>query len=186
MRHRSPDATLASSTITVGTDESTGKFVVNTGDLSGIAQEKAYLIPVTLTSATGCEVQYEDDMTVYVMVSGIARELTVDQSIFKGTQIENPVTCTVNGDDWSDVIDMDNYAYEEIDVNTPIEMDFGKEVNLSSIFVYHYSPTIPHQKLHSRPVSTERTGPNGAMLNTRQCLSITSTLLLPARCVMCA
>ena len=133
------DATLESNAVTIATDASDAGISINTGDLTGIAQEKEYLIPVTLTSATGASVEYDEGMTVYVIVRGIARELNVSEAFYNGSQIDYPVTCTVNGSDWSDVIDMDKYDYEEIDTGTPIEMDFGKVVNLSSIFIYHYS-----------------------------------------------
>lgn len=132
------DATLESNAVTIATDASDAGISINTGDLTGIAQEKEYLIPVTLTSATGASVEYDEGMTVYVIVRGIARELNVSEAFYNGSQIDYPVTCTVNGSDWSDVIDMDKYDYEEIDTGTPIEMDFGKVVNLSSIFIYHY------------------------------------------------
>lgn len=132
------DATLESNAVTIATDASDAGISINTGDLTGIAQEKEYLIPVTLTSATGASVEYDEGMTVYVIVRGIARELNVSEAFYNGSQIDYPVTCTVNGSDWSDVINMDKYDYEEIDTGTPIEMDFGKVVNLSSIFIYHY------------------------------------------------
>lgn len=132
------DATLESNAVTIATDASDAGISINTGDLTGIAQEKEYLIPVTLTSATGASVEYDEAMTVYVIVRGIARELNVSEAFYNGSQIDYPVTCTVNGSDWSDVINMDKYDYEEIDTGTPIEMDFGKVVNLSSIFIYHY------------------------------------------------
>ncbi|MEF2643175.1 MAG: DUF1735 domain-containing protein [Paramuribaculum sp.] len=131
------DATLESNAVTIATDASDAGISINTGDLTGIAQEKGYLIPVTLTSATGASVEYDEGMTVYVIVRGIARELNVSKAFYNGSQIDYPVTCTVNGSDWSDVINMDKYDYEEIDTGTPIEMDFGKVVNLSSIFIYH-------------------------------------------------
>lgn len=133
------DATLESNAVTIATDASDAGISINTGDLTGIAQEKEYLIPVTLTSATGASVEYDEGMTVYVIVRGIARELNVNEAFYNGSQIEYPVTCTVNGRDWTNVIDMDKYDYEEIDTGTPIEMDFGKVVKLSSIFIYHYS-----------------------------------------------
>lgn len=133
------DATLESNAVTIATDASDAGISINTGDLTGIAQEKEYLIPVTLTSATGASVEYDEGMTVYVIVRGIARELNVSEAFYNGSQIDYPVTCTVNGSDWTNVIDMDKYDYEEIDTGTPIEMDFGKVVNLSSIFIFHYS-----------------------------------------------
>ena len=133
------DATLESRAVTIGTDAFDASISINTGDLSGLANEKEYLIPVTLTSATGASVEYDADMTVYVIVRGIARELSVHEAFYNGNLIDNPATCTVNGSDWADVINMDKYDYKEIDPGTPMEMDFGKTVNLSSIFVYHYS-----------------------------------------------
>lgn len=132
------DATLESNAVKIGTDTRDASLSINTGDPTGIANEGEYIIPVTVKSVTGGSVEYDNDITVYVIVRGIAREITVHDAFYNGSVIDNPA-CTVNGSDWSDVINMDSYAYRNIDPGTPMEMDFGKVVNLSSIFVYHYN-----------------------------------------------
>jgi coagulation factor 5/8 type len=133
------DAKLETNTVTIGTDARDASISINTGDLTGVANEEEYIIPVTLKSASGAAVEAEGDMTVYVTVRGVSRMLNVHESFYNGVLMDNPVTCTVNGRDWSDIINADSWAYDEIDEGTPMEMDFGKVVNLSSIFVFHYN-----------------------------------------------
>lgn len=133
------DAKLESNTVTIGTDATKAGVNILTGDLSGIADEGEYIIPVTLKSATGASVEYGDDLTVYVIVRGTLRELDVQSSTFNGTLIANPVSCTHEGSDWNRIINNDNYSYAYATLNTPIEMDFGKEVNLSAIYINHWA-----------------------------------------------
>lgn len=135
------DARLASNAITIGTDARTAGITINTGDLTGIGNEEAYIIPVTLSSVTGASIEkYEDETyTFYVIVRGTSRELDVQKDSHNGTQIDNPVTCTVNGEDWLNIINYNSYAYGDIARGVPMEMDFGKVVKLSSILVNHWS-----------------------------------------------
>jgi len=141
------DATLVSDALTVGTDGTWASFAVNTGDTDGIANEIAYIIPVTITSVEGATIEFEgEEKTVYVMVKGVGRELSVSTSEYSGSQLANPVACTVDGSDsysgwynWIDIIDNGKWDYGYLKTNQLMEIDFGKVVNLSSFYIYHWS-----------------------------------------------
>lgn len=140
------DAKLASNTITIGTDGSFASFVINTGDLSGIANEIPYVIPVTISSVDGAAVELEEgNSTVYVVVKGVGRELSVSATEYSGSELDNPVACTVNGSssyqgwyEWIDIIDNSTWDYGFLKTNDLMEIDFGKVVNLSSFYIYHW------------------------------------------------
>lgn len=144
------DAELVESTLTIGTDNNTASFVINTGDLTGIANEGEYLIPVTITSAEGASIEFDEtsDNTIYVVVKGVGREISVSTTEYSGTLLAKPISCTVDGNDtyiggwsnypWIDIIDNDSWAYGYLFPDSPMVIDFGKEVNLTSIYVYHY------------------------------------------------
>ena len=144
------DAKLASNTITIGTDGSFGSFVINTGDLSGVANEIPYVIPVTISSIDGAAVELEEgNSTVYVVVKGVGRELAVSDSEYSGSILDYPVACTVDGSsaydggwsssEWVNIINNTNYEYGYLFPNSLMEIDFGKVVNLSSFYIYHWS-----------------------------------------------
>lgn len=141
------DASLASNTITIGTDSNRGSFTINTGDLSGIENEGSYLIPVTISSIEGGTIEVTDEnKTVYVLVKGIAREMTFGKSNTSGSETTvKAVSCTVDGEDWTDKIDSGNWDYGYINTNVPLEIDFGQTVNLASFYFNHwyasYAPT---------------------------------------------
>lgn len=141
------DATLASNSITIGTDGTYASFKINTGDLEGIANEIPYVIPVTISSVEGAAVEFGgNSKTVYVVVKGVGRELGFSRNEYSGTLLGTPVSCTVDGDPnynsyrtWLQVIDHTNTNYGYIDVNSVMEIDFGKVVNLSSIYIDSYA-----------------------------------------------
>lgn len=145
------DAKLVSNTLTIGTDGNTGSFAIETGDTEGIANEITYVIPVTITSIEGGTIEIEEGQeTVYVVVKGVGRELTISTSEYSGTQLATPIACTVDGSptytegwspaDWVDILNPDErYSYGYIWPNQLMEIDFGKVVNLSSFYIYHYS-----------------------------------------------
>lgn len=144
------DAELVSNTLTFGADENWDSFAINTGDLTGIANEGSYIIPVTITSVEGAAVELtEDNQTIYVMVKGVGRELTISENEYSGVSFK-PIACTVNGNDtysdgwssytWLDIIDSDTGSYGYIkEPNALIEIDFGNVVNLTSFYIYHWS-----------------------------------------------
>lgn len=141
------DAELVANVLTIGPDANGGTIEINTGDLSGFVEEKEYIIPVTVTSVEGGTVEVpEGDNTVYIIAKGVGRELSVSRSEYNGAIIDKPVACTVDGNpkgyygwQWLDIIDNDLYAYGYIDAGQVMEIDFGKVVNLSSFYVYHWS-----------------------------------------------
>lgn len=141
------DAELASKTLTIGTDGNFGSFVINTGDLTGIASEISYVIPVTITSVGGAAVEYEEgNHTVYVVVKGVGRELSVSTTDYNGSLLANPIECTVDGSptyngyyQWIGIIDINSWDYGYIAPNALMEIDFGKEINLSSFYIDNYS-----------------------------------------------
>ena len=142
------DASLVSNTITVGTDAKFGSFAINTGDLEGIANEIPYVIPVTIKSVNGAAVEFgESGQTVYVVVKGVGRELTVSNSQYTGSALDNPVACTVDGNpnyssytSWLEVLDnSDGWSYGYIQAGQVMEIDFGKVVNMTSFYVNNYS-----------------------------------------------
>lgn len=140
------DAELVSSALKIGTDGQLESLAIKTGDLTGIANENSYLIPITITSVEGAAVEMAEgsNETVYVIVRGAGRELTISNSPL-GSMIDKPVGCTVDGNPsagyytWLGVIDYNTWDYSYINVNSVMEIDFGKVVNLSSFYVYHYS-----------------------------------------------
>ena len=143
------DAKLASNTITIGTDGSLGSFVINTGDLSGIANEIPYVIPVTISSVDGAAVELEEsNSTVYVVVKGVGRELSVSTGEYSGSELDYPVACTVDGSsiydggwiqsNWVSIINNTTSDYGHLFPNSLMEIDFGKVVNLSSFYIYHW------------------------------------------------
>lgn len=139
------DAELVSNTVTIGTDGRMGSFAINTGDMEGIANEIPYVIPVTISSVEGASVEFEGTQTIYVVVKGVGRELSVSTSNYSGSRLPTPVACTVNGSstsgyyNWVDVINYDTYDYSYLKVNDLMELDFGNVVNLTSFYVYHWS-----------------------------------------------
>ena len=140
------DAELVSNTLTFGTDTNLGSFAINTGDLTGIANQGSYIIPVTITSVEGAAVELTDNQTIYIIVKGVGHELTISASEYSGSELANPVTCTVNGNasysgyySWIGIIDNNAWDYGYLYPNDLMEIDFGKEVNLSSFYVYHWS-----------------------------------------------
>lgn len=142
------DATLASNSITIGTDGTYASFKINTGDLEGIANEIPYVIPVTISSVDGAVVEFgENSKTVYVVVKGVGRELGFSRNEYSGKLLGNPVSCTVDGNPnynsyktWLQIInDYSQYGY--LGVNSVMEIDFGKVVKLSSIFIDSFGPS---------------------------------------------
>lgn len=139
------DAELVSSALKIGTDGQLEPLAIKTGDLTGIGNKNSYLIPVTITSVEGAAVEMaEGEKTVYVIVRGATRELSVVNSV-TGPMIDQPVACTVDGSptspsgkQWIKVIDYSTWDYANIPKNAVMEIDFGKVVNLSSFYVYHY------------------------------------------------
>lgn len=143
------DAELVSNTLTFGADENWGSFAINTGDLTGIANEGSYIIPVTITSVEGAAVELtEDNQTIYVMVKGVGRELTISENEHSGVSFK-PIACTVDGNDtysggwsdytWIDIIDNDKWDYGELSPYSKMEIDFGDVVSLTSFYINHYS-----------------------------------------------
>ena len=142
------DAELVSNTMTIGTDSKFGSFAINTGDLEGIANEIAYVIPVTISSVEGAAVEFEGTKTIYVVVKGVGRELSYSQSEYEGSKLDYPIACTVDGSPsysggwsstaWVDIINGDTYDYGYIKPNQLMEIDFGKTVNLTAIWVNSY------------------------------------------------
>ena len=142
------DAELVSNTMTIGTDSKFGSFAINTGDLEGIANEIAYVIPVTISSVEGAAIEFEGTKTIYVVVKGVGRELSYSQSEYEGSKLDYPIACTVDGSpsyssgwspaDWVDIINGDTYDYGYIMPNQLMEIDFGKTVNLTAIWVNSY------------------------------------------------
>ena len=148
------DAELVSNTITIGTDGNMGSFAINTGDLEGIENEIPYVIPVTITSINGAAVEISGGNTVYVVVKGVGRELTVSSGEYSGSQLSNPVTCTVDGsstglygNNWVDVINNETWSYDYVRSGQLMEIDFGQVVKLSSFYVYHYYASYSADKL---------------------------------------
>lgn len=141
------DATLVSNALTIGTDGNWGSFAINTGDLTGIANEGSYVIPVTITSVEGASVEMEEgDQTVYVVVKGVGREMSVSVTEYSGSALDYPIACTVNGNtsyqgwyEWVNIINNSRYDYGYLNLNSLMEIDFGKVVNLSSFYIYHWS-----------------------------------------------
>lgn len=141
------DATLVSDVLTIGTDGNWGSFAINTGDLTGIANEGSYVIPVTITSVEGAAVEMEEgDKTVYVIVKGVGRELSVSRTEYSGSELDYPIACTVDGNtsyqgwyEWVNIINYSKWDYGYLKLNSLMEIDFGKEVNLSSFYIYHWS-----------------------------------------------
>ena len=141
------DASLVSNTITVGTDAKFGSFAINTGDLEGIANEIPYVIPVTIKSVNGAAVEFgESGQTVYVVVKGVGRELTVSTNQDNGTTLlASPVACTVDGSttsdygyEWVKVINPRTSDWSYIYKNQVMAIDFGQVVSLSSFCIDHY------------------------------------------------
>lgn len=143
------DAKLVSNTMTIGTDSKFGSFAINTGDLDGIANEIPYVIPVTISSVEGAAVEIEGSETIYVVVKGVGRELSYSPSEYSGSKLEYPIACTVDGSatysggwsstEWVSIINGDNYDWGYIKPNQLMEIDFGKTVNLTSIWVNSYA-----------------------------------------------
>lgn len=143
------DAKLVSNSLTIGTEANLGSFAIETGDTEGIANEISYIIPVTINSADGAAVELTENKTVYVIIKGVGRELHFSTSEYSGTQLDHPITCTVNGNstygggyysyDWIDIINYDTWDYGNMMIGEVMEIDFGKVVNLTSFYVYHYS-----------------------------------------------
>lgn len=143
------DAELVSNSLTIGTDGNWGSFAINTGDLTGIANEGSYVIPVTVTSVEGGAIEIEEgNQTVYVVVKGVGRELTVSPNEYSGSSFK-PIACTVDGSSiydggwseysWLDIIDYESWSYGYLNPNSVIEIDFGNVVDLTSFYVYHWS-----------------------------------------------
>ena len=143
------DAKLVSNTLTIGTDANSGSFAIETGDTEGIANEIAYIIPVTISSIEGAAVEISGSETVYIIIKGVGRELYVSTSEYTGSRLDNPISCTVDGADtygggyysykWLDIIDYDTWDYGFMQLGAVMDIDFGKVVNLTSFYVYHYS-----------------------------------------------
>jgi hypothetical protein len=140
------DAKLVSNSLTIGTEANWGSFAIETGDTEGIANEIAYIIPVTINSADGAAVELTENKTVYVIIKGVGRELIISPNEYSGSQLDHPITCTVDGNDtyngyykWINVINNDTWDYGYLKANALMEIDFGKEVNLSSFYIYHWS-----------------------------------------------
>lgn len=144
------DATLASDKISIGTDATEVGFTINTGDLSGIAKEEAYVIPVTVTSANGGEIGINAEAaTVYVLVKGVGREMTISKENVAGaTEITLPkgTTCTVNGEanynsytTWVNIINASNYSYGYINKDDEMLIDLGEVIDMASFWIDHYS-----------------------------------------------
>ncbi len=143
------DATLASGKISVATDATKAGFTINTGDLTGLANEESYIIPVTVTSAEGGEIDVNSNAaTVYVIVQGVGREMTVsDEKPSNATAISLPTgtACTVNGSPnyntsttWIDIIDHSKYQYGYLYVDDEMEIDLGEVIDMASIWVNHW------------------------------------------------
>lgn len=143
------DAELASNTLVIGTDSDSGSFSINTGDPTGIGNEIAYIIPVTITSVEGGTVEFDgENNTIYVIVKGVGRELSISATEFSGEHLGQPVSCTVNGEtsysggwssyNWINIINTSKYDYGYMDPGDLMEIDYGKVVNLSSFYINHY------------------------------------------------
>ena len=148
------DATLASNTLTIGTDATNASFSINTGDPTGLANDITYVIPVTVTSIEGAAVELEEGNTVYVVVKGVSREMSVSRSEYTGSLLPYPVACTVGGKttgyygyNWVDVINNGKWQYDYLYSNSLMEIDFGQVVKLSSFYVYHWSSSYSADKL---------------------------------------
>ena len=139
------DAELVSNTITIGTDGTVGSFAINTGDLEGIENEIPYVIPVTITSINGAAVEISGGNTVYVVVKGVGRELTYSKNEYSGSKLDNPIACTVDGKTsygsytWVNILDNSKWDYGYLKPGQLMEIDFGKVVSLSSIYINNYS-----------------------------------------------
>ena len=148
------DATLVSNTLKIGTDGNNASFTIETGDPTGIANDITYLIPVTITSIEGGTIELEEGNTVYVIVKGVSREITISTSQYSGSQLPYPVACTVGGKttgyygyNWVNVINNDKWDYDYLISNSLMEIDFGQVVKLSSFYVYYWSSSYSADKL---------------------------------------
>ena len=140
------DATLVSNTLTIGTDNTNASFSINTGDPTGIANDITYVIPVTIKSVNGAAVEFgEGGQTVYVIMKGVSRELSFSKTEYTGVKLDNPIACTVDGQTeysyytWVNILNNDKWDYGYIKPGQLMEIDFGKVVNLSSIYINNYN-----------------------------------------------
>lgn len=147
------DATLVTNTLRIGTDGSNASFTIETGDPTGIANDITYLIPVTVTSVEGAAVELKEGNTVYIIVKGVSRELSVSGK-YSGSLLANPTACTVNGAttgyygyQWINAINDNKWDYDYLRSGSMMEIDFGQVVKLSSFYIYHWSSSYSADKL---------------------------------------
>ena len=148
------DATLVSNALTIGTDGNNASFTIETGDPTGIANDITYIIPVSVTSVDGAAVELKEGKTVYIIVKGVSRELSISSSGYSGELLDYPTACTVNGSttgyygyQWVNVINNNKWDYDYLRSGSMMEIDFGQVVNLSSFYIYHWSASYSADKL---------------------------------------